>query len=53
MAVAALLLALVLRVSVALRSRELDTLTDVEAERDLRLERRHAPAQESEEAAAR
>ena len=53
MAVVALLLALVLRVSVALRSRELDTLTDVEAERDDRLERRHAPAQEDEEAAAR
>jgi len=53
MAVTALLLALVLRVTVALRSRTLDELTDVETERDLRLERRHAPGQESEEAAAR
>ena len=53
MAVAALLLALVLRVSIALHSRELDTLGDVEAERDLRLERRHGPTQEREEEAAR
>ena len=53
MAVTALLLTLVLRVTVALRSRALDELTDVETERDLRLERRHASGQESEEAAAR
>lgn len=53
MAVTALLLVLVLRVTVAYRSRALDQLADTEAERDQRLERRHASGQESEEAAAR
>ena len=53
MAVTALLLVLVLRVTQALHSRDLDELAEEEAERDLRLERRHAPGQESEEAAAR
>lgn len=53
MAVTALLLVLVLQVTRALRSRALDELTDVETERDERLERRHAPGQESEEASAR
>jgi multicomponent Na+:H+ antiporter subunit C len=53
MAVTALLLALVLRVTLAFRSRALDELADTEAERDLRLERRHASGQDSEEAAAR
>jgi hypothetical protein len=53
MAVVALLLALVLRVSHAIESRRLDELADAEAERDLRLERRHAPPQETEEDAAR
>jgi multicomponent Na+:H+ antiporter subunit C len=53
MAVTALLLVLVLRVSQALRSRDLEELAEEEAARDLRLERRHAPGQESEEASAR
>ena len=53
MAVTALLLVLVLRVTLAYRSRALDELADTEAERDQRLERRHATGQESEEAAAR
>jgi len=53
MAVTALLLALVLRVTLAFRSRALNELADTEAERDLRLERRHASGQDSEEAAAR
>ena len=53
MAVTALLLALVLRVTLAFRSRALDELADTETERDLRLERRHASGQDSEEAAAR
>lgn len=53
MAVTALLLVLVLQVTRALRSRALDELTEVETERDERLERRHAPGQESEEASAR
>lgn len=53
MAVTALLLALVLRVALAFQSRALDELAETEAERDERLERRHAPEQESEEAAAR
>jgi multicomponent Na+:H+ antiporter subunit C len=53
MAVTALLLALVLRVTQAFQSRELDDVADVEAERDHRLERRHAPDQETEETAAR
>lgn len=53
MAVTALLLALVLRVTIAFGSRAFDELSETEAERNLRLERRHAPGQESEEAAAR
>ena len=53
MAVTALLLVLVLRVTLAYHSRALDELADTEAERDQRLERRHAAGQESEEAAAR
>jgi multicomponent Na+:H+ antiporter subunit C len=53
MAVTALLLTLVLRVTLAFQSRTLDELADTEAERDLRLERRHASGQEREEAAAR
>jgi multicomponent Na+:H+ antiporter subunit C len=53
MAVTALLLALVLRVAQAFQSRELDDVADVETERDHRLERRHAPDQETEETAAR
>jgi multicomponent Na+:H+ antiporter subunit C len=53
MAVTALLLALVLRVSLAFHSRAFDELAETEAERDLRLERRLAPGQETEEAAAR
>jgi multicomponent Na+:H+ antiporter subunit C len=53
MAVTALLLALVLRVALAFQSRALDELAETEAERDERLERRHASEQESEEAAAR
>lgn len=53
MAVTALLLVLVLRVTLAYRSRTLDELADTEAERDQRLERRHASGQESEEEAAR
>jgi multicomponent Na+:H+ antiporter subunit C len=53
MAVTALLLTLVLRVTVAFRSRRLDELAETEAERDRRLERRHATRQEREEAAAR
>ena len=53
MAVTALLLALVLRVALAFQSRALDELAETETERDERLERRHGPDQESEEAAAR
>jgi multicomponent Na+:H+ antiporter subunit C len=53
MAVTALLLVLVLRVTLAFRSRALDELAEEETERDDRLERRHAPDQESEEASAR
>lgn len=53
MAVTALLLVLVLRVAQARQSRALDEIAEEEAERDLRLERRHAAGQESEEAAAR
>lgn len=53
MAVTALLLSLVLRVTLAFRSRALDELAETEAERDRRLERRHASGQEREEAAAR
>jgi multicomponent Na+:H+ antiporter subunit C len=53
MAVTALLLVLVLRVAEAFDSRDLDELAGEETERDLRLERRHAPGHETEEAAAR
>ena len=53
LAITALLLALVLRVTIAFRSRALDELAETEAERDRRLERRHASGQEREEAAAR
>jgi multicomponent Na+:H+ antiporter subunit C len=53
MAVTALLLVLVLRVTQAFRSRALDELAEEEAERDDRLARRHAPGQESEEASSR
>jgi multicomponent Na+:H+ antiporter subunit C len=53
MAVTALLLTLVLRVTISFRSRALDELAETEAERDLRLERRHGGGQDSEEAAAR
>lgn len=53
MAVVALILALVFRLSRALESRELDELSEIEAERDVRLERRHAQLQETEEDAAR
>jgi multicomponent Na+:H+ antiporter subunit C len=53
MAVTALLLALVLRVTDAFQSRALDDVADLEAERDVRLERRHGPDQETEETAAR
>ena len=50
---AAFFRSLVLRVTISFRSRALDELAETEAERDLRLERRHAGGQESEEAAAR
>jgi multicomponent Na+:H+ antiporter subunit C len=53
MAVTALLLALVLRVTRDFQSRALDEVADVESERDLRLERLHALGQETEEASAR
>jgi multicomponent Na+:H+ antiporter subunit C len=53
MAVVALILALVFRLSRALESREIDELAEIEAERDVRLERRHAQLQETEEDAAR
>lgn len=53
MAVTALLLVLVLRRTETLRSRTIDDLAEEEVERDERLERRHAPSQESEEASAR
>lgn len=53
MAVTALLLVLVLRVTVAFRSRGIDELAEEEAERDARLERRHASGQDDEDAAAR
>jgi hypothetical protein len=43
----------VLRVSLAFHSRAFDELAETEAERDLRLERRLASGQETEEAAAR
>lgn len=53
LAVTALLLSLVLRVVQAYRSKELDELAQEEADRDARLEREHAQAQEDEEKAAR
>jgi multicomponent Na+:H+ antiporter subunit C len=53
MAVTALLLVLVLRVTQSHRSRAISELGEEEAERDLRLERRLAVGQELEEDAAR
>ena len=53
LAVTALLLALVLRVVQAYRSRELADLAGQEAERDARLERLHEREHAEEEAAAR
>jgi multicomponent Na+:H+ antiporter subunit C len=53
LALTALLLALVLRVVRAYRSKELDEVADEEAEREARLERRTARAHEDEEATAR
>jgi multicomponent Na+:H+ antiporter subunit C len=53
LAVTALLLALVLRVVQAYRSRELAELAGLEAARDARLERLHEREQAEEEAAAR
>jgi multicomponent Na+:H+ antiporter subunit C len=53
LAVTALLLVLVLRVTVAFRSRRLDEIAEEEAEHDAELERRHGPQHDSEEAAAR
>jgi multicomponent Na+:H+ antiporter subunit C len=53
MAVTALLLVLVVRVAQAHESRDLHEVAEEEEERDRRLERRHAPDQEREEAAAR
>lgn len=53
LAVTALLLALVLRVVQAYRSRELAELAELEAERDERLERLHEREHAEEEAAAR
>ena len=53
LAVTALLLVLVLRVSLAYASREIDEVTEDEAEHDAALERRHAREHEQEEAAAR
>jgi multicomponent Na+:H+ antiporter subunit C len=51
LALTALLLALVLRVVRAYRSKELDEVADEEAEREARLERRTARAHEDEEEA--
>lgn len=53
LAVTALLLALVVRVVRAYRSRELDELADEEAELDARLERTEGEEHDEEEAAAR
>jgi multicomponent Na+:H+ antiporter subunit C len=53
LAVTALLLALVLRVTRAFASRDIDEVAEDEAERDAALERRHAREHEVEEAAAR
>ncbi len=53
MAVTALLLVLVLRVSVAFGSDEMEEVADEEAARDALLEEAQAAAHESEEAAAR
>jgi multicomponent Na+:H+ antiporter subunit C len=52
MAVTALLLALVLRVVHAYRSRELDEVAEEEAEYDALMERRYGPEHDREEAAA-
>jgi multicomponent Na+:H+ antiporter subunit C len=53
MAVTALLLALVVRVVHAFRSRELDELAEEEAELDARLERAEGEEHDEEEAASR
>ena len=53
LAVTALLLVLVLRVTDVFASRELDEIAEEEAERDAELERLHAREHEDEEAAAR
>jgi multicomponent Na+:H+ antiporter subunit C len=53
LAVTALLLVLVLRVSLAFRSRVLDEIAEEEAARDARLEREAAAEHDAEEAAAR
>jgi multicomponent Na+:H+ antiporter subunit C len=53
LAVTALLLVLVLRVTLAFRSHRLDEVAEEEAARDALLERHEAPAHDSEEAAAR
>jgi multicomponent Na+:H+ antiporter subunit C len=52
MAITALLLALVLRVAHAYRSRELDEVAEEEAEYDARMEREYGPLHQAEEAAA-
>lgn len=52
LAVTALVLALVFRVSLAYGTRELDEVAETEAERDDRLEREDAREREQEEAAA-
>ncbi len=53
LAMTALLLALVVRVLHAFRSRELDEVAEEQAERDMRVEHVEAPEHEAEEAAAR
>ena len=53
LAMTALLLALVYRVAVAFRTRELDEVAEEEAEREEQLEREDVRERESEEAAAR
>jgi multicomponent Na+:H+ antiporter subunit C len=53
LAVTALLLVLVLRVTEAFASREIDEVAEEEADRDAELERRDAREHEDEEAAAR
>ena len=53
LAVTALLLVLILRVVRAYESRDIDEVSEDEAEHDAQLERRHAREHEQEEAAAR